>query len=150
MEIYTVKLEGYLNDPCQGDLGCVSCQPASEDTSVSVYQVEENGKLNLDCERTFMVRQTLQQGQQTVSLIQHKTSCMIFVTLRYEGETQHTSVGLDSGAQISCISLRRLTALFPHKKFNFRPVEVISQSAGNDKIKAASSTSRSPEHHRAT
>ena len=134
-----MKLEGYLNDPCEGGLGCVSCQPASEDTSLSVYQVGENGKLNLDCERTFMVRQTLQQGEQTISLIQHKTSCMIFVTLKYEGETQHTSVGLDSGAQISCISLRRLTALFPHKKFNFLPVEVILKSAGNDQIKCLGS-----------
>ena len=139
MEEYSVNLINCLADPSEDCQGCVACLTQPQEFDYYVMTIMENGELSLDCERTFFIRQVLEGDQQTIPFVRHKSSCIICISLRYEDNTQCTTASLDSGAQLSTISRKRLDSLFPNTEFKFDKVNVILKSAGNDQIKCLGS-----------
>ncbi len=133
-QVYFLDLDGYLADPCQDCQGCIGCKSSVSQPELAVLKIAKNGKYSLDCESSFMIHQTLQGEQQNIPLIKSKSQCMVLVSLQHENDTQFTSLGLDSGAQISVINGTKLRSLFPDHKFCFEKAEVTLKSAANTAI----------------
>lgn len=112
----------------------MSCGPDQRALELAVLKISNDGSVQEDCERSFLVRNVLSQGEQRIPLIRHKNQCMVHLTLSYENETAFTTAGLDTGAQLSCMSRKRLSTLFPQGRFQFEAVQVLLKSAGDQKI----------------
>ena len=86
---------------------------------LAVLKLTGDKKYEENCEASFMLSHSINSVTEVNSLIKSKNQCLIYMEIYYKDSEQVSVTVLDTGAELSCISLCKLKSLFPKMAFEF-------------------------------